>query len=58
MTHRDLIRVTTLTLNAECNLGILTDKAKQFIQKNAEKVAKEKSKFGKGNEDLALQKHR
>lgn len=42
---------------AECILGVITDKAKTFIKKNAEAAAEEKAK-SQGNEDVALQRHR
>lgn len=47
-----------LTTNAECILGVLTDKAKNFIKKNAKMAAEEKAKSADGNEDVVLQKHR
>lgn len=42
---------------AECLLGVVTDKAKNFIKKNAEKAAAEKAKDN-SNEKRALQKHK
>ena len=47
-----------LTMNAECTLGVLTDKAKNFIKKNTKMAEEEKAKSTKGNKDVALQKHR
>lgn len=47
-----------LTVNPECILGVITDKAKDFIKTTAEKAAEEKAKSSKGKEDVALQKHR
>lgn len=49
---------TILMTNTECTLGVVTDKAKNFIKKNAETAAEEKAKSAKGNDDIALQKHR
>ncbi|GKT41145.1 nitrate reductase [NADH] 1 [Colletotrichum spaethianum] len=40
----------------QCLLGVVTDKARNFIKKNAEKQAAEKA-MGNGNEKRALQKH-
>ena len=42
----------------ECILGIVTDKAANFIKKNAEKEAQEAAKSGSRSSDVALQKHR
>jgi len=44
-------------MSLECVLGVITEKAKTFIKKNAEAAAEEKAK-SKGNEDVALQQHR
>ncbi|KAF9875001.1 nitrate reductase [Colletotrichum karsti] len=41
----------------ECLLGVVTDKAKNFIKENAEKAALEKAKDNK-NQKRALQKHK
>ncbi|OLN97767.1 Nitrate reductase [NADH] protein-like protein [Colletotrichum chlorophyti] len=41
----------------ECLLGVVTDKAKNFIKKNAEKQAAEKAQ-SRSNENRALQKHK
>ncbi|KAJ3951178.1 hypothetical protein N0V92_012413 [Colletotrichum tropicale] len=41
----------------ECLLGVVTDKAKNFIKKNAEKAAAEKARDN-SNEKRALQKHK
>ncbi|KAL3292791.1 nitrate reductase [Colletotrichum asianum] len=41
----------------ECLLGVVTDKAKNFIKKNAEKAAAEKAKDNDNNK-RALQKHK
>ncbi|KFZ24223.1 hypothetical protein V502_01290 [Pseudogymnoascus sp. VKM F-4520 (FW-2644)] len=42
----------------ECILGMVTEKAKNFIKANAQKTAEEKAKPAKGNSTIALQKHR
>ncbi|KAK1981000.1 hypothetical protein LZ30DRAFT_721568 [Colletotrichum cereale] len=41
----------------ECLLGVVTDKARNFIKKNAEKQAAEKAAVNGGDEKRALQKH-
>jgi len=43
---------------AECILGVVTDKAMNFIKKSAEAAAKEKAQSQQGDDNLALQKHR
>ncbi|RDL32678.1 Uncharacterized protein BP5553_09134 [Venustampulla echinocandica] len=43
---------------SECILGIITDRAKDFIKTAAEKVAEDKANSSRGDEDVALQKHR
>lgn len=53
---RQPLLALTLIL-VECILGVITEKAKTFIKKNAEAAAEEKAK-SQGNEDVALQKHR
>ncbi|KAK2044825.1 hypothetical protein LZ31DRAFT_465510, partial [Colletotrichum somersetense] len=45
-----------LTIPTECLLGVVTDKARSFIAKNAEKQAAEKA-TGKDDERRALRKH-
>lgn len=47
-----------LTMITECVLGMVTEKAKNFIKANAEKAAEEKAKSAKGDSTVALQKHR
>ncbi|KAH7333373.1 hypothetical protein BKA65DRAFT_596924 [Rhexocercosporidium sp. MPI-PUGE-AT-0058] len=42
----------------ECILGVVTDKAANFIKKNAEKFAEEAAKSASQPPDVALQKHR
>ena len=42
----------------ECILGVVTDKAANFIKKNAEKEAEEAAKSASRSSDVALQKHR
>lgn len=43
---------------AECVLGTITDKAKDFIKKQAEEVAKERAKDTNKNSSVALDRHR
>ncbi|KAL2353834.1 hypothetical protein BJ546DRAFT_114268 [Cryomyces antarcticus] len=42
----------------KCVLGVVTDKAKNFIKQNAEAAAKEAAKSPKGDDKITLQKHR
>lgn len=42
----------------ECVLGVVTEKAKNFIKANAKKVAEDKAKSAKGSSTVALQNHR
>ncbi|KAK4992186.1 hypothetical protein LTR50_001364 [Elasticomyces elasticus] len=42
----------------KCILGVVTDKAKVFIKRHAETRAKETANSSKGNDHIALRKHR
>lgn len=42
----------------ECILGVVTEKAKNFIKKNAEKSRKELAESSQMDDDLAIRKHR
>lgn len=43
---------------SECLLGTVTDKAKDFIKREAEEIAKERAKDASENSEVALDRHR